>query len=86
MIPFPAIGRIKAASKQAAANPIRFPERLAITAHTAIAMIIAKNRIPKASLTQAAPSCENIILYNIDNLSFFMGRVKGFDHVTFSGV
>ena len=56
MIPFPAIGRIKAASKQAAANPIRFPEFLAILTQTAMAMMIAENRIPKVSLKQATPS------------------------------
>jgi hypothetical protein len=56
MTPFPAIGRIKHTSKQAAAKPIRFPEWLAIRAQIIMATIIAKNRSPNASLKRASPT------------------------------
>ena len=52
---FPAMGRIRGASKLAAANPIRLPECLAIRVHIAIAIMIAINMIPNASLKSEPP-------------------------------
>jgi hypothetical protein len=50
------MGRIKDISNPAAADPIRFPECLAIHAHTAMAIMIMENKSPKAGLKQKAPS------------------------------
>jgi hypothetical protein len=48
------MGRIKDISNPAAADPIRFPECLAIHAHTAMAIMIMENKSPKAGLKQKA--------------------------------
>jgi hypothetical protein len=70
MIMFPAMGRIRDASRIEAADPFRFPECLATRAHTVSAAMIAKNTIPNASLKPVAPSlyshsAENQYDYNI---------------------
>jgi hypothetical protein len=55
MIPFPTMGRISVVSKTEAAEPIRFPERTAILAQTAMARITAEKTIPNTSLKLTAP-------------------------------
>ena len=50
------MGRIRDTSKHTAAEPIRFPECLAIDAQTAMAIMIAKNNRPKISLKNSPPS------------------------------
>jgi len=59
---FPVTGRIKVASKPAAANPTRMPECLAILVHTAITRIMARNTIPNVSLTCTLPLYHKIKL------------------------
>ena len=64
---FPAMGRIRGASKLAAANPIRLPECLAIRVQIAIAIMIAINMIPNASL-KARASIHSLIAVSIPYL------------------
>ena len=72
------MGSIRGASKPAAANPIRLPECLAIHVQIPIAMMIAENRKPNASLKLSAPSQWSFPMLYTGNITFFEGGGKGF--------